>query len=136
MGNQGEQRKRPWLRYILIALLAEKVIQHVAVTAAFYFNWNNIGSTVAVSPTILMVSGAVVAVLYAVALWAVSGRRAWATKLVIGLALFDIIGEMVAQGTVIIVINVSFLVATALLILALLARGRGGRTAQPSRIGP
>ncbi len=136
MGNQDEQRKRPWLRYILIALLAEKVIQHVAVTAAFYFNWSNIGSTVAVSPAMLMVSGAVVAVLYAVALWAVSGRRAWATKLVIALALFDIIGEMVAQGTVIIDINVSFLVAGALLILALLYRGQRGRTAQPNRIGP
>ena len=129
MGNQDKHRNRAWPRYIIVALLAEKVIQHVAVTAAFYFNWYNIGSTVAVSPTILMVVGAALAVLFAVALWAVSGGRAWATKLIIALALFDIVGEFVAQATIAIDINVSFIVATALLVLVLLYRRQKARTA-------
>jgi hypothetical protein len=42
--------------------------------------------------------------------------------LLIGLALFDIIGEFVAQGVISIVITVSFLVATLLLILTLVYR--------------
>ena len=124
MDNQDQHRDQPWLRYIIIALLAEKVIQHVAVTAAFYFNWKDIGSTVAISPTILMGLGGPVAVLFAVALWAIFKGRTWATKPVIALALFDMIGEMVAQGTVVIDINVSFIVATALLVLVLLYRAR------------
>lgn len=128
MDNQDQHRDQSWLRYILIALLAEKVIQHVAVTAAFYFNWKDIGSTVAISPTILMVLGGPVAVLFAVALWAIFKGRAWARKLVISLALFDMIGEMVAQGTVIIDINVSFIVATALLILVLLYRRQAAQS--------
>ena len=38
------------------------------------------------------------------------------------LALFDMIGEFVAQGTIGIQLNVSFLVATVLLVLCLLDR--------------
>ncbi len=113
-----------WLRYTLLVLLAEKVTQHVFVTLAFYFDWGGIRATVAVSPTALMFAGAVLAVLFALALWAALRRRAWAIKLVAALALCDIIGEFVAQGTLFIVITVSFIVAIALLVLVLLARGR------------
>jgi hypothetical protein len=49
-------------------------------------------------------------------------QQKWATGLVILLALFDILGEFVAQGTIGIVITVSFLVAVILLILALIYR--------------
>ncbi len=118
-----------WPRYILLALLAEKVIQHVFVTLAFYFDWGGIRSTVAVSPTSLMLGGAVLAVLFALALWAAAVRHPWAMKLVVALALCDIIGEFVAQGTLFIVITVSFIVATALLVLVLLARGRSAQAA-------
>ncbi len=112
------------LRYIMLALLAEKVVQHVAVTAAFAFNWYGIRSTVAVSPTALMFSGAVVALAYAAALWALCSRRAWVKGLVILLALFDMLGEFVAQGTIGITLNVSFIVASLLLVLALLTPRR------------
>ncbi len=112
------------LRYIMLALLAEKVVQHVAVTAAFAFNWYGIRSTVAVSPTALMYSGAVVAVAYAAALWALWTRRAWVKGLVILLALFDMLGEFVAQDTIAIQLNVSFIVASLLLVLALLTPRR------------
>jgi hypothetical protein len=128
MENQDEHRNQAWLRYVIIALLAEKVIQHVAVTAAFYFNWNNIGSTVAMSPAVLMVLGGAVAVLFALGLWAIFKGRAWARKLVIALALFDLIGEFAAQGTIAIDITVSFLIAGALLVLALLHHAKAPRS--------
>jgi hypothetical protein len=51
-------------------------------------------------------------------------KKTWAVNLVITLALFDILGEFVAQGQVCILINVSFVVATLLLILALSYRRR------------
>lgn len=111
-------RATPWLRYALILLLAEKVVQHIFVTLAFWFNWQNIASTVVVSPTVLIVLGAVAAVLYALALLGVLGEKKWANLLAGGMALFDIVGEFVAQGTLAIQLNVSFLVASLLLVLA------------------
>jgi hypothetical protein len=69
-----------------------------------------------------MILGVVVTVLFALSLWGLITQQKWAVNLVIALALFDIIGEFVAQGTIIITITVSFLVATILLILALVYR--------------
>lgn len=108
----------PWLRYGLIALLAEKVVQHVFVTLAFWFNWQDIAATVVVSPTALTVLGALAAVLFALALWGALHDKKWASLLAGGIALFDIVGEFVAQGTLAIELNVSFLVASLLLVLA------------------
>jgi hypothetical protein len=116
--------KSRWVYYLLILLVIEKIIQHTFVTLAFYFNWADITSTVAVSPTILMILGALVGVLFALSLWGMIRKKTWAVNLVIALALFDIIGEFVAQGEVCILINVSFIVATLLLILALSYRRR------------
>lgn len=110
-------RSTPWLRYIVIALVVEKIVQHVFVTAAFFFNWDDIASTVAVAPGALMVLGGAVAVLFGLSLWGLLARKSWATYLAIGLALFDIVGEFVAQGKVGIVITWSFLVAITLLIV-------------------
>jgi hypothetical protein len=110
------------VKYILIILVFEKIIQHIFITLAFYFNWGQISSTVVVNPSILMILGVVVTVLFALSLWGLITQQKWAVNLVIALALFDIIGEFVAQGTIIITITVSFLVATILLILALVYR--------------
>ncbi len=110
------------LYYLIILLVIEKIIQHVVVTSAFYFNWKDIASTVAVSPTVLMVAGAMVAALFVIALWGMLTKRSWTLKLIVALALFDIVGEFVAQGMICIVLNVSFIVATLLLILALIYR--------------
>jgi len=120
--EKRENTPRPaasWVRYVLIALIFEKIIQHVIVTLAFYFNWQDIGSTVAVNPGILMILGAIVSVLFGLSLWGMIAQKEWTMNLVITLALFDILGEFVAQGRIDIVINVSFLVAVILLILAL-----------------
>ena len=111
--------KQSWLYYLIIFLVIEKTIQHVVVTLAFYFNWTGIHTKVVVPPEILMVTGAVVAVLFGLALWAMITKQRWAINLVIALALFDIISEFVAQGRIDIVIVVSFIVAVILLGLAL-----------------
>ncbi len=55
--------KSGWIRYLLIALTVEKIIQHIFVTLAFYFNWGGIDSSVAVNPDVLMILGAAVAAL-------------------------------------------------------------------------
>lgn len=130
MGNEGElltvqgDGATPWVRYLLVVLLLEKVVQHIFVTLAFIFNWGDIRSEVAAGPDVLMVLGAMVAVLYALGLWAFLTRRSWSVHLMVALALFDIVGEFVAQGRIDIVITVSFLVATVLLILTLRYRRR------------
>jgi hypothetical protein len=116
--------KSRWVYSLLVLLIIEKIIQHTFVTLAFYFNWADIASTVAVSPTILMILGAIVAVLFALSLWGTIKKQTWAANLVIALALFDIIGEFMAQGRFYITLNVSFIVATLLLILALIYRRR------------
>jgi hypothetical protein len=123
-----KKRKSGWIRYILLALIAEKIIQHIFVTMAFYLNWGGIDSTVAVNPDVLMILGAGVATLFILSLWGMITRKKWAINLIIALALIDIIGEFIAQGKIGIDMNVSFLVATALLILALIYR----REAVPS----
>ena len=115
----------------MLVLIVEKIVQHCFVTLAFYFNWRDIGSTVAVSPELLMVAGAAVAILFALSLWGMLSGKRWALSLLIALALFDILGEFVAQGTLAIKINVSFLVAITLLVLAIVYR-RGEKKLAPA----
>jgi hypothetical protein len=110
--------KTGWVRFLTVALVGEKIIQHIFVTLALGFNWGNIGATVAVAPGILAVLGAIVAVLFGVSLWGTITRQGWVRALVIGLALFDIVGEFAAQGKLAININVSVVVAVVLLVLA------------------
>ena len=141
--DRGAGSGKPgWLKYALIVLIVEKIIQHIVVTMALYFNWKDIASTVAVNPSLLMVLGAIVALLFVLGLWGMVTRKKWAVNLVIGLALFDFVGEFVAQGTLYIIITVSILVATILLILGLdtggnrRGRGSGAPAALWSASGP
>jgi len=117
---ESRKTKPDWIYYLLILLIIEKIVQHIFVTLAFYFNWADIASTVVVSPTILMILGALIAVLFVLSLWGMMGKQTWAINLVIALALFDILGEIVAQGRIDILITVSFVVAILLLILGLM----------------
>jgi hypothetical protein len=110
--------KRTWVYYAMLVLIAEKIIQHTAVSLAFYFNWTQIRSTVAVNPEFLMISGAIVALLFVVGLWGMATRRTWAVPLAMVLAVFDLVGEFIAQGEIGITLTVSFIVAAALLGLA------------------
>jgi hypothetical protein len=118
-------------RIALIILVGEKIIQHALVTIAFYFNWMDIRLTVAVPADILMILGAVVTVLYTLCFWAIMTQKRWSNVLLMGLALFDIVGEFIAQGRLDITINVSILVAFSLLILALFYRKQ-----ESSLLGP
>jgi hypothetical protein len=108
-----------WARYLLLALIVEKIIQHIVVTLAFYFNWRAIVATVAVPPSLLMVLGGIVAILFLISLWGMLKQQPWAINLVMGLAVFDLVGEFAAQGRLDIKITVSFLVAALLLVVAL-----------------
>jgi hypothetical protein len=118
----ARHRTAAWLKYIMIAVVFEKIIQHGIVSIAFFFNWAQIRSTVAVPPDVLLLLGAIIAGLFILSLWGIMTHRHWALNLVIALAVVDIVGECAAQGTLSIVVTVSFLVATLLLILALLYR--------------
>jgi hypothetical protein len=111
--------KTTWVYYTMLGLLVEKIVQHTVVSLAFYFNWTAIWSKVVVDARFLMISGAVVACLFGVSLWGMITRRAWAVPLALGLALFDLVGEFVAQGRLDIMLTVSFIVAGMLLMLAL-----------------
>lgn len=55
-------------------------------------------------------------------------EQKWVLNLIIALALFDIVGEFVAQGGISIVITLSFVVAVILLVLTLLYRRRELKT--------
>lgn len=134
--NGLKQVPAPWVRYLLLGLLAEKIVQHLVVTLAFAFNWAEIRSTVVVNPNLLMILGAMVALLFAFSLWHMLRRAKGVINLVLALALFDIVGEFVAQGTIRIAMTVSFLVATLLLILALFERRQELRMApdQPASV--
>lgn len=128
MATWKREMKSNWVYYLLILLAVEKTIQHVFVTIAFYFNWGGIASTVSVSPNLLMIAGAMIAILFCVGLWGLLTKRTWTINLLIALALFDIIGEFVAQGKINISIPVSFVVAWLLLIFSLIYRQQTRRT--------
>lgn len=115
------------LRIALIAVICEKIMQHIAVTVSFWIDAGGIRSTVAVDPDLLMDLGALAAVLFIVSLWGLLTRKWWTADLLLFLALFDIVGEFVAQGKLAIMLTVSFLVAVLLLILSLMYRRQPGR---------
>lgn len=110
--------------WVLIGIVVEKAVQHAFITWAFAADRFELREQVAPPWEVLMVSGGIVGVLFVVALVALIRWEPWAPSLLIGLALFDIVGEFVGQGTVIIDLVLSFLVAVALLILAVRALPR------------
>ncbi len=117
--------------WVLFLLALEKIVQHATVTVALLGDWRSIRSTVVVDYRWLVITGAIIGVLYAVALAALKHDRYWSLKLLTLLALADIAGEFIAQGTLAITVTVSFIVAILILILAqsrayAAARGRAG----------
>jgi hypothetical protein len=90
--------------------------------SAFIFDIGGIKSKVAVSPNLLIIAGASVTILFIISLWGLFGGKRWTINLLIGLALFDIFGEFIAQGRLDILIPLSFLIAILLLILSFVYR--------------
>jgi len=114
--GQGGRSASEW---VLLGLSLEKVVQHVFITWAFAADRFDLRESVAPPYEWLWVSGGVVAALFAVAALALWQRERWALPLLIGLGLFDIVGEFIAQGTLAIEIVLSFLVAIAIVWLSL-----------------
>ena len=80
-----------WVYYGLVLLTIEKIVQHIIVTLAFYYNWRDIASTVVVSSTFLMISGAMIAILFIISLWGLLNKQVWAINLLTVLAVFDLV---------------------------------------------
>lgn len=111
-----------WL-IVLILLSFEKFVQHMFVTYAFYVDLQGIRSTVVVNHDILMISGFIVGILFLINILFLYQRKRFSIILLFFLALFDFIGEFIAQGTLAIEIMVSFIVATAILLI-IIFKGR------------
>jgi hypothetical protein len=114
--------RRSLTEWLLFALAIEKCIQHVFVTWAFATDQAALRERVAVPYEALMLIGGVAAACYAASAIGLRQRRTWSPALLIVLALIDIIGEFVAQGTGMIEITLSFVTAGAILLLALRQR--------------
>jgi hypothetical protein len=112
-------KKKILISYLLIVLVVEKIVQHAFVSLAFLYDIGGVRLTVAVDYRALMISGAVLAILFAVALPALVQKKRWSVYLVALLAASDIIGEFIAQGTVFVTINISLIVAIILLFLCI-----------------
>jgi len=112
------------LLYILVFLSFEKFIQHMVVTYAFYVDMGEIRSTVMVDHRLLMISGFIVGILFLVNIPFLLQRKRSSFTVLFFLAIFDFIGEFIAQGTLAIDITVSFLVASLILLILIIGRKR------------
>ncbi len=108
------------LRIALITVVCWKIYEHAGEALAFGMNLGNVRADVTTNPNVLLVSEAAVGVLFLLSLWGVLRNLRWTPSLLIGLALFDIFGDLGAIGAS--GISLSFLVAAVLLILALAYR--------------
>ena len=116
--------KENFLLYFLVFLSLEKFIQHVVVTYAFYVNLGEIRSSVMVDHWVLMISGFFVGLLFLINIPFLLQRKRNSFTVLFLLALFDFIGEFIAQGTLIINITLSFLVASIILLILIIERKR------------
>ena len=116
--------KENLLLYILVVLSFEKFIQHVVVTYAFYVDMGEIRSTVMVDHRFLMISGFIVGILFLVNIPFLLQRKRNSFTVLFFLALFDFIGEFIAQGMLVINITLSFLVASIILLILIVDRKR------------
>lgn len=123
-GGCGARRRRTFEDWLLLLLSAEKSVQHVFVTWAFASDRFDLRGDVTPPWQVLLVIGGISAALFALALVGLWRWRAWAPDLLIPLALVDIVGEFIAQGTLMIHVVLSFVVAWLVLVLAWRARPR------------
>lgn len=114
-----DSRKRPFWLYVLIFLSLEKFVQHMFVTYAFAVDLRGIRGQVVLDYRVLMVLGFLVGVLFLVNTFFLWPAKPFSLVVLFCLALFDFLGEFIAQGTLAIDITVSFLVATTILLILL-----------------
>lgn len=94
----------------------------MVVTYAFYVDLRSIRDTVVVNHNALMISGFVVGLLFLFNIPFLYQEKRLAFSLLFCLALFDFIGEFIAQGTLVIKIYISFIVAAIILLILILKR--------------
>ena len=116
--------KENLLLNILVLLSFEKFIQHMVVTYAFYVDMGEIRSTVMVDHRFLMISGFIVGILFLVNIPFLLQRKRSSFTVLFFLAIFDFIGEFIAQGTLAIDITLSFLNASLILLILIVERKR------------
>jgi len=122
-GADGEgESGRSKSQVLLLVLSIEKVIQHLFVTYAFAIDMGDIRDSVVIHHTPLMIVGFVVGLLFAASAWLQYRNERRGYLLLLYLALFDFIGEFVAQGTLAIEIVVSIVVAAIILVTLFLNR--------------
>lgn len=123
----GGRTRRGVGTWVLLALGAEKVVQHTFVTAVLFADAFDLREQLSLDYRWFAVSGGLAGVGYLVATAGLArGSARWALPLLGALALFDVVGEFVAQATVSITVTVSFLVALAIVALVV------GAVRQPS----
>jgi hypothetical protein len=114
--------KRSFPLVLLMILSLEKFIQHMFVTYAFLVDLGGIRQSVSLDYRLFMISGFVVGILFLVSFMLMIRRNRLSLNLLLGLALFDFVGEFVAQGTLFIDIPVSFVVASVIILVLLVTR--------------
>jgi hypothetical protein len=107
---------------LLMILSLEKFVQHMYVTYAFMVDLGGIRQSVSLDHRIFMISGFLIGILFLVSFILMTRRNQLSLNLLLWLALFDFVGEFVAQGTLFIAITVSFLVASLIIIVLLVTR--------------
>ncbi len=107
--------------YILIILLAEKVVQHVATVPVFVWNIGDMRADFAIDYSLLIGANVVLAAIYGAALYEVATKHVWGSLMAIPPALFDIVAEYVLHG-LFTPLTVSVIVAAAIVIVAIAER--------------
>jgi hypothetical protein len=96
----------------------------MVVTYALYVDMGEIHSTVMVDHRFLMISGFIVGILFLVNIPFLLQRKRSSFTVLFFLAIFDFIGEFIAQGTLAIDITLSFLIASLILLILIVERKR------------
>jgi hypothetical protein len=119
---QGKMKSRPTLAIALLMLLSlEKFVQHMVVTYAFQMDLPGTRQFVRYDYRIFMVVGFLVGLMFLLSFVLMVRRKRAGFDLLCGLALFDFASEFIAQGTLMIEITVSFIVASLIIVLYLLS---------------
>ena len=103
-------------------LSLEKFVQHMVVSYAFLMDVPGTRQFVRYDYRIFLVAGLVVGVLFLASFVLMVRRKRSGFVLSLALALFDFVGEFVAQGTLTIKITVSFIVASIMIAVYLFSR--------------
>ena len=110
--------KEDKIKFILLFLCLEKIIQHLFVTYAFFKDISGIRSDMAFDYRYFMYMGLIIVVLFGLAFYGLYKEEKWGITLVFSMGWVDFIGEFIGQGGWLKFIPVSFIVAIIIIILS------------------